>query len=152
MRDWPIAPAPQPLGRRRWRVPLGWAVRQPAVVTLVPAPCRGVVPTLYCSCIVVRLVVGRGFAWFDQDLKALVGRMILHAFDDDKLGLHKWYMGKVRFFGVSAADKREVPTANYKVYYDKKITSEAKLHGNVAHELSAQKYGPSQWWVLLKKA
>ena len=54
----------------------------------------------------------RGLAWFDQDLKALVGRMILHAFDDDKLGLHKWYMGKVRFFGVSAADKREVPTAS----------------------------------------
>ena len=28
-------------------------------------------------------------------------------------------------------------------------TLETKLHGNVAHELSAQNYGPSQWWVLL---
>ena len=48
-----------------------------------------------------------------------------------RLGLHNWYISRVRFLGVSAADKREVPTANYKVYYDKKITKETKLHGNV---------------------
>ena len=56
--------------------------------------------------------------------------------DKLRLGLHNCYISRVRFLGVSAADKREVPTANYKVYYDKKIT----VGGNetawecVAHE------------------
>ena len=66
--------------------------------------------------------------------------------DKLRLGLHNWYISRVRFLGVSAADKREVPTANYKVYYDKK----AMVGGNetawecVVYELSAEKYGLSQ--------
>ena len=42
-------------------------------------------------------------------------------------------------------------TANFKVFYDKKITQVKKLNGIVACELSAATYGSDQWWVLLEK-
>ena len=43
-------------------------------------------------------------------------------------------------------------SSNYKIIYDKKTTLAPKLHGIVAHELTAHTYGPSQWWVLPGKA
>ena len=62
-----------------------------------------------------------------------------------------WFVGKIRFYGVSGVDKKAMPTANCKVYYDKKVTKAKKLHGLVACELSSATYGATVWWVLLEE-
>ena len=42
-------------------------------------------------------------------------------------------------------------TANLVVTYDKKLTKTRFLHGRVASTLTAAKYGPTEWWMLLHK-
>ena len=56
----------------------------------------------------------------------------------------------VRFFGVSAKDKKYCPTANFKLRYTKKETNgEMKEGQEEAVQLSASNYGRDEWWVLL---
>ena len=54
----------------------------------------------------------------------------------------------MRFYGVSIADKKACPTANFKVMYTKKETG-GELYGDAACELSPANYGGSEWWLLL---
>ena len=42
-----------------------------------------------------------------------------------------------------------VPTANFVIKYSKKLTGDA-LEGDEAAELTASKYGRSEWWLLLE--
>ena len=51
---------------------------------------------------------------------------------------------------MGARDLRKTHSANFVVTYDKKVTKNKDLHGRVASELSVAKYGPSEWWILLK--
>ena len=46
-------------------------------------------------------------------------------------GYERAKIRKIRFYGVSGVDKKAMPTANFKVYYDKKVTKAKKLHGLV---------------------
>ena len=60
------------------------------------------------------------------------------------------FFGRVRFFGVSVADKKLCPMANFKLRYTKKETnSEMKEGSEEARELTARNYGRDEWWVLL---
>ena len=84
----------------------------------------------------------------DETQIALVGKQILHAFDQE--GLMGWFIGRISARGVSARDLARTPTANFVVSYDKKTTGERLLHGRVASSLVADKYGPTEWWILLE--
>lgn len=84
----------------------------------------------------------------DDDLKALVGQHILHAWDS--AGCAGWYVGRISARGCSARDLRATPSANFVVTYDKRITKNKNLHGRVASALTMQKYGPKEWWILLQ--
>ena len=60
------------------------------------------------------------------------------------------HIGRVRFFGVSAADKKACPTANFKLRFTKKETnSEMKEGQEEVRELAARNYGRDEWWLLL---
>lgn len=84
----------------------------------------------------------------EDDLKALVGQYILHAWDaPDFAG---WFIGRISAVGCSPRDLRATPSANVVVTYDKKHTKQKHLHGRVASTLTADKYGPREWWVLLQ--
>lgn len=85
----------------------------------------------------------------DADLLALVRRYVLHAFDQGDV--RGWYMGRISARGVSAAELRRIPTANFVVTYDKKHTNNKNLHGRVASSLTADKYGKKEWWLLLEE-
>ncbi|KAL3923287.1 MAG: hypothetical protein SGPRY_004267 [Prymnesium sp.] len=81
----------------------------------------------------------------DADLLNLVGKPILHAFDEKAI-----VGGKIVARGVSNRDKMRTPTANSVVAYDKIITKNKELHGRVASSLVASKYGLKEWWILLE--
>ena len=60
-------------------------------------------------------------------------------------------MGTVHSRGpFTKAGLKNVPTANFVVKYNPKITG-GKLNGSVAHELSARTHGVAQWWVQVEK-
>ena len=83
----------------------------------------------------------------EEQQRALIGRRVLVAHYSDPIG---WHIGRVRFFGVSAADKRACPTANFKLRFTKKETnSEMKEGQEEARELAARNYGREEWWLLL---
>ena len=63
-----------------------------------------------------------------------------------------WFRGRISARGVSARDLAKTPTANFVVTYDKKVTKERALHGRVASSLVPDKYGTSEWWILLDPA
>ena len=73
-----------------------------------------------------------------QQRRALVGKMLLHGWDDGVR--HGWFVGR---------DLRQVPTANFVVRYAAKQTG-GELNGLVACELSPRTNGVDQWWVLLR--
>ena len=55
-------------------------------------------------------------------------------------------MGRIRFFGVGAADRKVCPTANFVVRYTKKETNaEMKEGQQEARERSASNYGCNEW-------
>ena len=56
------------------------------------------------------------------------------------------YVGTIKHYGVSNAWKKMVPTANFVIKYSKKLTGDA-LEGDEAAELTASKYGRSEWWL-----
>ena len=85
----------------------------------------------------------------EEQQRALIGRRVLVAHDSKQAT--GWYLGKVRFFGVSVKEKQACPTANFKVSYTKKDT-DGQLYGDAACELSAANYGPGEWWLLLEEA
>ena len=65
--------------------------------------------------------------------------------------LCKGHVGRIRFFGVGAADRKVCPTANFVVRYTKKETNaEMKEGQQEARELSASNYGCNEWWLLLE--
>ena len=82
-----------------------------------------------------------------QQRRALVGKMLLHGWDDD--ARHGWFVGRVVRSGVTPGDLRQVPTANFIVRYAAKQTG-GELNGLVACELSPRTHGVDQWWVLLE--
>ena len=84
------------------------------------------------------------------DKDALVGRKVLVARIDE--GIEGWYVGTVVKSKLTMADKRAVPGATHAIEFKLKETRVHALQGKVAIELSAAKYGPSQWWLLLEPA
>ena len=87
-----------------------------------------------------------------EENAAQKGREILYALDSSKPSICGWFRGRVSHFGVGQRDRAKTPTANFVVTYNQKITKNKDLVGRVACELSAQKYGPKEWWVLLDPA
>lgn len=85
----------------------------------------------------------------DADLLALVGTDVLHAWDNNKV--RGWFHGKVSSRGVGQRDLIKTPTANFIVTYNKKTTKTKHLDGRVASTLSSNKYGSSEWWIVLKR-
>lgn len=85
----------------------------------------------------------------DEDMLALVGNYILHAFDAPQI--NGWFLGRISSRGVSQRDLKQTPTANMVVTYDKKLTKNPHLHGRVASTLTLNKYGSKEWWVLLER-
>lgn len=85
----------------------------------------------------------------DDDLKKLVGRQVLHAFDTDEI--RGWFIGRIAARGVSNRDMQNTPSANFVVTYDRKMTKNRMLHGRVASTLTVDRYGPKEWWILLDK-
>ena len=51
---------------------------------------------------------------------------------------------------VGKAWKKMVLTATHLIEYKEKETKTKKLVGKAATELSSEKYGPEEWWLLLK--
>ena len=82
-----------------------------------------------------------------QQRRALVGKMLLHGWDDGVR--HGWFVGRVVRSGVTPGDLRQVPTANFVVRYAAKQTG-GELNGLVACELSPRTHGVDQWWMLLR--
>lgn len=84
----------------------------------------------------------------EDELKALVGQYVLHAWDTQRFA--GWFVGRISAYGCSARDLRATPSANFVVTYDKKQTKQKELHGRVASTLTTDKYGSMEWWVLLE--
>jgi len=82
-----------------------------------------------------------------QQRRALVGRRLLHGWDDGVR--HGWFVGRVVRSGVTPGDLRQVPTANFVVRYAAQQTG-GELNGLVACEFSPRTHGVDQWWVLLE--
>ena len=61
-----------------------------------------------------------------------------------------WYKGTVHSRNVTATDLRRAPTANFVVKYKPKDTGKT-LNGCAATELSVEKYGLKEWWVVLER-
>ena len=51
---------------------------------------------------------------------------------------------------ASRGRKKDAPTATHLVEYKEKETRTKKLVGKAATELSADKYGAAEWWLLLE--
>ena len=61
-----------------------------------------------------------------------------------------WFMGTVVSSAVGKSWKKDAPTATHLVEYKEKETRTKKLVGKAATELSADKYGAAEWWLLLE--
>ena len=90
----------------------------------------------------------------DEDMQKLIGKQILHAWDDkDRQG---WFEGKVQSRNLNARDRARAPTANFAVQYRNSLTVGVKKKKTiakclVAHELTSRTYGEKKWWVLIVK-
>ena len=85
----------------------------------------------------------------ETEQRALKGKKIFTARVDKEA--QGWFIGTVKYFGVSNKDKETTPTATHVVEYKMAETKTKALVGNVAYELSASNYGRKEWWVLLEK-
>ena len=74
-------------------------------------------------------------------------RVLTARVDDGAMG---WFIATVVTSVVSSWYKKDVPTANYIVEYKKAETGSRILDGKSAVELTAAKYGPEEWWLLLE--
>ena len=83
-----------------------------------------------------------------DDKKALEGRKVLTAHLED--GACGWFIGTVVSSVVGKAWKKTAPTATHLVEYKERETKTKKLVGKAASELSSEKYGPEEWWLLLE--
>ena len=83
-----------------------------------------------------------------DDKQALVGRKVLTAHLED--GACGWFVGTVISSAVGKSWKKKAPTATHLVEYKEKETRTKKLVGKEATELSTEKYGPGEWWLLLE--
>ena len=68
----------------------------------------------------------------------------------DKDGACGWFIGTVVSSVVGKAWKKTVPTATHLIEYKERETKTKKLVGKAASELSSEKYGPEEWWLLLE--
>ena len=59
-------------------------------------------------------------------------------------------MGTVISSAVGKSWKKGAPTATHLVEYKEKETKTKKLVGKAATELSPDKYGAVEWWLLLE--
>ena len=85
----------------------------------------------------------------ETEQRALKGKKIFTARVDKEV--QGWFIGTVKHFGVSNRDKTANPTATHVVEYKLAERKTKALVGNVAYELWASNYGPTEWWVLLEK-
>ena len=83
-----------------------------------------------------------------DDKAALVGRKVLTGHLED--GACEWFIGTVVSSAVGKSWKQSTPTATHLVEYKEKETRTKKLVGKEATELSADKYGAAEWWLLLE--
>ena len=83
-----------------------------------------------------------------DDKKALEGRKVLTAHLED--GACGWFIGTVVNSVVGKGWKKKAPTATHLIEYKEKETKTKKLVGKAASELSSEKYGPEEWWLLLE--
>ena len=83
-----------------------------------------------------------------DDKQALVGRKVLTGHLED--GACGWFVGTVVSSAVGKVWKKNAPTATHLVEYKEKDTKTKKLVGKEATELSPDKYGAAEWWLLLE--
>ena len=85
----------------------------------------------------------------EEEKQSFIGKIVLVGWDSKQA--EGWFLGTVHSTsGFTRGDLQRVPTANFVVKYNPKLTDK-KLNGNVAHELSARTYGAAQWWVQVEK-
>ena len=58
-------------------------------------------------------------------------------------------IGTVLSSAVGKAWKKILPTATHIIEYKQKETRTTKLVGQAAYELTTEKYGAAEWWLLL---
>ncbi len=83
-----------------------------------------------------------------QALDSLSGKPILYAFEDHSDTEDGWFIGHVVGTKLTKTDLKKAPGANCVVEFKKRFTK--SLVGNVACELSKNRYGVKNEWVLLK--
>ena len=83
----------------------------------------------------------------DSKALELVGSYILHAWATPEV--NGWFMGKISARGCSVTDMRKTPGVNFVVTYTRALTKTSALVGRVASTLTAARYGPKEWWILL---
>ena len=67
----------------------------------------------------------------DEDMQKLIGKQILHAWDDkDRQG---WFEGKVQSRNLNARDRARAPTANFAVRYRNSLTVGVKKKKTIAN-------------------
>ena len=69
--------------------------------------------------------------------------------DEDACG---WFVATVVGDIIGKSDKKKTPTATHVVEYKQKETGLRGLAGKEAQTLTAEKYGPTEWWILLDVA
>ena len=85
----------------------------------------------------------------DAQALSLIGSHILHAWmTPDVRG---WFIGRISSRGCSVTDMRKTPGVNFVVTYTRALNKNSKLVGRVASTLTAERYGPGEWWILLAK-
>ena len=86
-----------------------------------------------------------------QSYRELIGRKVLVAHERTKTLEADWYMGKIHSYGLSEAWQKLCPNANFLVKYTKGEAGDVLGGCTEAVELTAEKYGHDEWWLLLEK-
>ena len=60
-----------------------------------------------------------------------------------------WFVATVVSDAVGKKDKKKTPTATHVVEYKQKETGLRSLVGKEAQTLTVDKYGPTEWWIVL---
>ena len=60
-----------------------------------------------------------------------------------------WFVATVVSDAVGKKDKKKTPTATHVVEYKQKETGLRSLVGKEAQTLIVDKYGPTEWWIVL---
>ncbi len=82
--------------------------------------------------------------WLRPACQVLTARI-----DEDACG---WFVATVVGDVIGKNDKKKTPTATHVVEYKQKETGLRGLAGKEAQTLTAEKYGPTEWWILLDVA